>query len=209
MEKSEEINELAKALGKFQSEISGAKKGSENPFFKSKYANLEEVISCAKEALMGNGLSVSQFPITEERSAGVETILMHTSGQWISGKCLLACAKVDPQGMGSAITYARRYAYQSILGIPAEDDDGNNVSQPVQEKPKDKQKPAPKTDKQKSEEIDTLSWIDAISKAGTLDELKTIFTRCHKSGGTCDEIIAAKDARKEQLEILKQDTKGR
>jgi CHASE2 domain-containing sensor protein len=55
---------------------------------------------------------------------GVETILMHSSGEWISNTLLLACKKQDPQAMGSAITYARRYAYQSVLGIPSEDDDG-------------------------------------------------------------------------------------
>tara|TARA_R110000744_G_scaffold146669_2_gene259522 strand:- start:2212 stop:2763 length:552 start_codon:yes stop_codon:yes gene_type:complete len=125
MNKSESIIELSKALNKFQAECSGAKKSANNPFFKSKYANLEEVITCAKEPLMTNGLSVSQFPTASEGKCGVETILMHTSGEWISSVLLLACTKQDPQAYGSAITYARRYAYQSVLGIPSEDDDAN------------------------------------------------------------------------------------
>ena len=125
MNKSESIIELSKALNKFQAECSGAKKSANNPFFKSKYANLEEVINCAKEPLMTNGLSVSQFPTASEGKCGVETILMHSSGEWISSVLLLACTKQDPQAYGSAITYARRYAYQSVLGIPSEDDDAN------------------------------------------------------------------------------------
>lgn len=132
MNKSESITELAKALNKFQAECSGAKKNAENPHFKSKFANLEAVINCAKDALSDNGLSVSQFPVMDQGYAGVETILMHISGEWISNTLLLACKKQDPQAMGSAITYARRYAYQSVLGIPSEDDDGNK-SMPKQE----------------------------------------------------------------------------
>ena len=124
MEKSESIKELATALNKFQAECSGAKKDADNPFFGSKYANLEAVINCAKSALDNNGLAVSQFPIMDQGYCGVETILMHSSGEWISNTLLLACKKQDPQAMGSAITYARRYAYQSVLGIPSEDDDG-------------------------------------------------------------------------------------
>jgi hypothetical protein len=136
MNKSEDIKELATALCKAQSEMSGAKKKAANPFFKSKYANLEEIINCAKYALSDNGLSISQFPVVLHKSdgestAGVTTLLMHSSGQWIEDTLLLKCAKQDPQGMGSAITYARRYAYQSVLGIPSEDDDGQRVSQPA------------------------------------------------------------------------------
>jgi hypothetical protein len=136
MNKSEEIKDLAAALCKAQSEMSGAKKKAANPFFKSKYANLEEIINCAKDALSDNGLSISQSPFAEEGTAGVTTLLMHDSGQWLEGQLLLKCAKVDPQGMGSAITYARRYAYQSILGIPSEDDDGNIASKPTFTAPK-------------------------------------------------------------------------
>lgn len=125
MNKSESIKNLAVALHKAQSEMRGAKKASDNPFFKSKYADLSEVIDVARTPLQNNGLSFSQFPISEDGKAGVETILMHISGEWISQILLLACAKQDPQAYGSAITYARRYALQAILGIPSEDDDAN------------------------------------------------------------------------------------
>ena len=142
MNKSESITELAKALNKFQAECSGAKKDADNPFFGSKYANLEAVINCAKSALDNNGLAVSQFPIMDQGYCGVETILMHSSGEWISNTLLLACKKQDPQAMGSAITYARRYAYQSVLGIPSEDDDGEK-SMTRNQAPIQQQAPAP------------------------------------------------------------------
>jgi len=142
MEKSESIKELATALNKFQAECSGAKKDADNPFFGSKYANLEAVINCAKSALDNNGLAVSQFPIMDQGYCGVETILMHSSGEWISNTLLLACKKQDPQAMGSAITYARRYAYQSVLGIPSEDDDGEK-SMTRNQAPIQQQAPAP------------------------------------------------------------------
>src|SRR6056297_1363611 len=106
MKHSESIAELAKALNKAQSEMSGAKKSAANPFFKSKYANLEEVIHCVKEPFADNGLSFAQFPVSADGMAGVETIIMHESGEWIANEFLLKCAKNDPQGMGSAITYA-------------------------------------------------------------------------------------------------------
>ncbi len=192
MKKSKKIDQLAKALNQFQAEISGAKKKEENPYFHSKYANLEEVIRCAKEPLMNSGLSVSQFPISGERTAGVETILMHESGQWISCECLLACAKVDPQGMGSAISYARRYSYQSILGIPSEDDDANEASK----EPSPAQIKADDTALKKH----TAEWVMAISQAADMPALQGFYTDCKNSKyGLNKAILAAKDARKEQL----------
>ena len=141
MNKSESIKEIAIAMNKAQSEMSGAKKSSKNPFFKSNYANLEEVIECVKTPFADNGLSFMQFPKAVDGFAGVELIIMHVSGEWISQELMLKCAKNDPQGMGSAITYARRYTLQSAAGLPSEDDDGNAASKPPA-KPQYKQ-PAP------------------------------------------------------------------
>jgi len=128
MNKSESITALAAALTKAQAQMSGAKKSASNPFFKSKYATLEEVIHCVKEPFADNGLSFVQFPVTSEGRLGVETVIMHQSGEWISNEFTLRCAKDDPQGNGSAITYARRYGLQSACGIPSEDDDGTAAS---------------------------------------------------------------------------------
>jgi len=129
MTKSESIKHLAIAMNKAQAAMSGAKKSASNPFFKSKYSNLEEVIRAIKEPFADNGLSYMQFTMTDGDFAGCETIVMHESGEWISGPTMLKCSKLDPQGQGSAITYAKRYALQGIAGIPSEDDDGNAASQ--------------------------------------------------------------------------------
>ena len=129
MNKSESIKNLAMALNKAQAEMGGAAKDANNPFFKSKYADLGSVIRAIKEPFASNGLSYSQFPISEADTVGVDTILMHSSGEWIESRLLLPMVKADPQKAGSAITYARRYALQAIAGIPSEDDDGNAASQ--------------------------------------------------------------------------------
>lgn len=128
MKKSDSITELAKALCKAQSEMGGATKGAANPFFKSKYADLSSVMHVIKEPFANNGLSFVQFPLCDGQSAGVETILMHESGEWLQSEYLMPLVKRDPQGSGSAITYAKRYALQAMCGIPSEDDDGNLAS---------------------------------------------------------------------------------
>lgn len=128
MEKSESIKELASALCKAQNEMSGAVKDANNPFFKSKYADLSAVVAAVKTPFANNGLSYSQFPIEDNGRIGVETILMHESGEWISQGFTVQLTKQDAQGAGSAITYCRRYGLQAIAGIPAEDDDGNYAS---------------------------------------------------------------------------------
>ena len=128
MNKSESIAELAKALCKAQGEMSGAAKASNNPFFKSKYADLKEVIKAIKEPFANHGLSYVQFPIEEGGRIGIETILMHESGEYLSNSFTVNLSKQDAQGAGSAITYCRRYGLQAVAGIPSEDDDGNNAS---------------------------------------------------------------------------------
>jgi hypothetical protein len=128
MEMSEQVNHLAKALCKAQGEMGGAVKDSSNPFFKSSYADLSSVIKAIKDSFAANGLSYTQFPVREENSAGVETILMHESGQWIKSSYTLPLSKFDAQSAGSCLTYARRYALQAIAGIPAVDDDGNDAT---------------------------------------------------------------------------------
>lgn len=128
---SDAINELASALAKAQAEMQHAKKSAENPFFKSNYADLPAVIDAAKPFLTKHGLSVSQ-PITtdEQGNIAVMTMLMHASGQWLLSNYPVRPVKNDPQGVGSAITYARRYSYAAITGVAAmdEDDDGNDAS---------------------------------------------------------------------------------
>ena len=136
---SSEINELAKALVSAQAQFSAIPKGSTNPFFKSKYAGLPEVVSHTAPILFANGLAISQFIDGEFLGAdALVTYLIHESGQFIGHVMPLHLPKNDPQGQGSAVTYARRYAYMSALGLVAdEDDDGNKASQqkPATKKP--------------------------------------------------------------------------
>ena len=129
MTHSEQINELAAALAKAQGQIEGAKKDSINPHFKNRYADLSSVWDACREALTTNGLSVVQSAENCEAGYGVTTMLLHTSGQWMRGTLYLKPTKDDPQGAGSALTYARRYALSAMIGIAPEDDDANAASQ--------------------------------------------------------------------------------
>ena len=149
MEKSDNINELATALSKAQGIMENAKKDSENPFFHSKYAGLASVIDTAKKPLSEHGLSVIQLAASDGETVRINTLLLHSSGQWIGDTLVLKPVKTDPQGMGSAITYGRRYAYSSIIGMASEeDDDGNAASHPDNiQKPIERRKPATLFDK--------------------------------------------------------------
>jgi len=139
MERSDSIKHLAAALNKAQAEMSGARKGATNPFFKSKYADLNSVVDAVRIPFAENGLSYSQFPTMDENRVGVETILMHESGEFIASTLMLPTGKLDAQSAGSAITYAKRYSLQAIAGIPSEDDDGNAATRGTQ--PQQKQAP--------------------------------------------------------------------
>lgn len=127
--RSATIGKLAEALCKAQASMNGAVKDSANPFYKSKYADLASVWDACRGPLSSNGLAVIQTTVPSANGkVGVETILAHQSGEWISGLLEMTPVKADPQGVGSAITYARRYGLQAIVGIAPEDDDGNAAS---------------------------------------------------------------------------------
>lgn len=157
--KSESIGALAKALAAAQLEIRGAEKDSKNPFFKSTYADLHSVWEACHYALNNCGLSVTQVCDTRDSSGEIKktftqnsgeraeisdtpdpkvvliTILMHESGEYISSTYPVIPIKKDPQGLGSALTYARRYSLAAICGVCAiEDDDGNAASDRQQQK---------------------------------------------------------------------------
>lgn len=131
MIKSEQINELAAALAKAQAMIKGAVKDANNPFFKTQYADLTSVWDACRDALTKNGLSVIQCP--EQSDIGgiaIETTLLHSSGQFITSRYVMPVKNSsDAQAVGSAITYARRYALSAMVGVaPTDDDDGNNAA---------------------------------------------------------------------------------
>jgi hypothetical protein len=123
MTHSEQINEIAAALAKAQGVITGAVKDSANPFFKSKYADLASVWDACRKPLSDNGLSVVQSPEANGAVVTLETILLHSSGQWFRNTLTVSAKEDSPQAIGSAITYLRRYVLQSFAGVAPEDDD--------------------------------------------------------------------------------------
>lgn len=144
MNKSDSIKNIAAALMTFQLKVDTIKKTAENPFFKSKYAPLNEILPTIQVPLAESGLIFSQFPDGDS----LTTILMHPeSGEWIEASYAMHPVKSDPQSIGSAITYSRRYALCAILALNVDaDDDGNAASTPT------KTEPAGKTD--------NLPWLN-------------------------------------------------
>ena len=133
MQKSESIANLAKALSIVQGKLTHAKKDSANPFFKSKYADLESVWDACRDLLANNGLAVAQFPGTYsdlDKTMSLTTVLTHESGEWISQEMSVPMSKVDAQGAGSCISYMRRYSLAAVVGVVQADDDGNAASNP-------------------------------------------------------------------------------
>lgn len=128
------MKEIASALVKAQKAFGPALKTSTNPAFRSKYAKLENCIEAVIDALNDNGIMLMQNTHDTEAGITVETIFLHESGEVLSnGKLFVPAAKHDPQGFGSALTYARRYSLMAACGIAPEDDDGNAGAKAVQE----------------------------------------------------------------------------
>lgn len=127
MNKSDNIKDLAAALLKCQSEMGGVVKNSPNPFFKSSYADLTAVLQAAKPIWSRNGIAVIQHPHSTDRGAGVTTLVMHESGQWIEHEFVLPIVKQDPQACGSAVSYARRYSLAALALLPQVDDDSESA----------------------------------------------------------------------------------
>lgn len=174
MRQSESIAELAAAMAQAQAEMGGAVKEANNPFFKSKYADLTSVVKAIKEPFASHGLSYVQLPCATELGVGVTTRLMHASGEWLESDYVLPIVKNDPQAAGSAITYARRYALQAMAGIPTADDDAESAMMRV----------GPEYTSDQKATFDML--IDAKDHLGFLNFVKTagesVATALHNSG---------------------------
>ena len=126
--RSAEISELAKALVKAQGEMQNAAMNKVNSFFNSRYATLGAIRDTIRKPLSDNGLCVTQTTAIGERSIILNTVLLHTSGQWISSEFPLTFTG-KPQEMGSALTYAKRYQLSAIVGIAADEDDDANAAE--------------------------------------------------------------------------------
>jgi hypothetical protein len=129
MQTSDTLGKFATAMAKAQSMMGGATKGSRNPHFNSAFADLASVVNAVKGPLSTNGIAFVQMPSSTGDLVAVTTRLVHSSGEWM--QCTLSARprKSDPQGVGSVVTYLKRYTLQAMCGVPSEDDDGNAGSQ--------------------------------------------------------------------------------
>lgn len=172
MEKSESIVNIAKALIAFHKEAPMIKKSADNPYFKSKYADLASIIKEVEPILTKNGLTFTQLPSGQNE---LVTILMHESGEFIQSSYTMIPAKNDPQGLGSAITYQKRYALAAILGLKLEDEDddgnaasGNTGSAPRSARPRPQAKPVPA--------FDATEYRLKLESTGTTEELGKVWS---------------------------------
>lgn len=149
MQKSESIAAISAALAKAQHDVENASKNAKNPHFKSKYADLAELLNTVRPVFSGHGLAIVQMPSFDNGVASVETLISHSSGEWISSICHAPVSKQDAQGVGSAITYLRRYSLAAMCGIAQEDDDANSAvgyREPLQPQSPQKNKELPTLD---------------------------------------------------------------
>lgn len=190
---------IAAAFVKAQKGFGSALKTATNPHFKSKYADLSACVEAVIDSLHSNGIGLMQHTHDSESGVVVETVFIHESGEMMSsGRLHVPASKQDPQGYGSALTYARRYSLMAACGIAPEDDDGNAASK----KPETAAKPQQPG---KLTEGEIADFLASISAAGDVDALKeyyeNAFRVANKRGDTTAIIkfVEAKDKRKNQL----------
>lgn len=185
---------IATALAKAQANMGKALKQANNPHFRSKYADLGNVMDACLPALNEAGIALIQPTGEDEHGRYVETILIHgESGESLTCRVPLIVSKNDMQGYGSAVTYARRYGLMAMAGIAPEDDDGNAAAKAPPKQEQRQQKPQ-ETD---AEAIERAK--EYLSEADSLDDLKERWGRIPKPVQASAEVIAAKDAAKERL----------
>lgn len=169
--------ELNKALSKAQGEILPPAKETENPFYKSKYADLNSIVEAIKKPLQNNGLSVTQTTRFENGMIILITTLRHESGEEVSGEYPVIPLKQDPQAYGSALTYARRYTLQSIMLVAAEEDDDGNSSSSVKPQQNKKQNSQPSASPKKVVPTDPVDVVDSDVKKAMPDALEIRVSR--------------------------------
>lgn len=216
---SVELGELAAALAKAQGQIRNAVTDSENPHFRSKYADLASVWDACRGALSANGLAVMQRVSTSAEGVVITTQLLHSSGQWVKDSATFPVAQRTPQGIGSAITYGRRYALSALVGVAqGEDDDGNaDSAPPSQERRASRQvaakvarvaEPKPAPVPMESRETDAAHlrarrskiWKRAESAGATEASFKTWASQCLGVAKPSQE-ITAEDCAKLEAEL--------
>lgn len=162
--RSETIGKLLAALCKAQKEFRGAPKDDVNAYERG-YATLASVIEVTREKLSDNGLSLTQFPGTDANGTPyVDTLLGHESGEWICGRMAMKPEEMNPHGIGSAITYIRRYARMAVLGIAPEDDDGNGAMGERARKSTEQARQAAQEAQTKRENANKTTWKECRVK---------------------------------------------
>ena len=190
--RSESIKELVSALAKAQGQMQGAEKKSENPFFKKPYADIASVWETCRQPLSQNGLAVIQTTEpTDDHTVCLITTLAHSSGEWVSSKLKMKPVKDDPQGIGSCITYARRYSLMAMVGIAPEDDDGETAMG------RDKGK----SSQTLTQSPDNIKLKDVLNRGNNGDGEKHKVTRT-EVGGMLIELTGGKEAAKAKLTEL-------
>lgn len=189
------FSKVAAALVKAQKAFGPALKSSTNPHFKSRYADLAACVEAVIDALNTNGIALMQRVTPADDGVTVETVFIHESGETIScGQLHVPAAKHDPQGYGSALTYARRYSLMAACGIAPEDDDGNSASR----RPSVPAQPIP----------DITDHLSAIEGSANSEELAknyaAAYEACHGNQQLQAKVIAAKKARIERAKKEKQ-----
>lgn len=193
MKTSDTITKIADALVKAQAAMKPAIKDSRNPHFNSRYADLASVWDAIREPLTSNGLSVIQMVGSNElERTTLTTRVTHVSGEWIESTWQIPVGKQDPQGLGSAISYARRYALASAVGVVQDDDDGNAAM--------------PRQTQQQEYQPKHFSLADACEKlesVTTLEELETEYKKAYReatmSKASTEALTQVKDKVKEKL----------
>jgi hypothetical protein len=184
------MKNIATALVKAQRAFGPALKSSTNPHFRSKYADLSACVEAVIEGLNGAGIALIQRTSMDDTGVTVETVFVHESGEMMEcGKLHVPAAKQDPQGYGSALTYARRYSLMAACGIAPEDDDGNAAT---------KKQLAPEPNANKIEEL-----LVSMASCVTRDILKVVYTEayalCDNNQTYQSKVIAAKNKRLKEL----------
>lgn len=203
IEQSPSIVNLAAALVAAQGEFRNPPKDSTNPHFKSKFADLATVRETVQPTLLKYGLAVSQLPCEVEGvGPGLCTMLIHASGEFVRATIALRPGKTDPQGIGAALTYARRYGLQAILGVVADDDDdGNAASRPPQQRQQE-QRPAQQQPKPQPQQSGQQSAPKAKKEAATVAELFASMDAVKRSPKDGTELVAWLKSAEQQLRRL-------
>lgn len=188
MQQSESITKLAQALSLALAEMEEVVRDGENPHFKSRYATLPAVLQAIRPVLAKHKLALVQVPGWNEGRCTVHSRIIHESGEWVGGTSEAPLQKQDAQGVGSAITYLRRYSVMSLCGIGAEDDDGNEAASPAT--------------KQEPKQDAFAAAMAKLEQCSSMDALKAAFTSISHQRWTeaqMKTLTGLKDQRKAEL----------